>query len=318
MDLFVGNSAAKDRLFQNNGDGTFTEITNSPLTNTVINSEGSCWADWDNDGDLDLVVSSGGNQSTGQVRLYENNGAGDFNQKDDGELTTLIGRYEGLTCFDYDRDGDLDLFISNYFNSNNLLYNNNGNGNHWAVISLEGTASNTNGIGSKIYVKAVINGEVVWQMREVIAHSGHVAQGSLNAHFGLGDAISIDSVIVVWPTQVEQVLTDVAVNEYVVIIEEGVSNADELSGFKEAIRFNISPNPVKDHARISFVLDERAFVKLELLDVDGRLVRGLFAGELGRDEQLFDPDFVGLVDGLYFVILEVGGVRILEKVFVVK
>ena len=321
MDLFVGNSAGKDRLFQNNGDGSFSEINDSPLTDENINSEGSCWADWDNDGDLDLMVVSGGNQSTGKVRLYENNGSGEFTKIEDGELTSLVARYEGLTCFDYDRDGDLDVFISNYFDNDNLLYQNNGNGNHWLNISLIGTESNNRGIGAKIYVKANINGEEVWQFREIITHSGHIVQGSLNAHFGLGDAEIIDSIMVEWPSQTKQILTNIGVDENIIITEEETTSGTAgILGLKEKIGFKISPNPVSGDAEIEFNLIQAADIKLEILDMEGKLVGSIFNGHqtAGPQKYIWVKNNRGAVlpGGAYMVSLMIGNQMVLENIIV--
>ena len=317
MDLFVGNSAARDRLFQNNGNGAFTEINNSPLTNEVINSEGSCWADWDNDGDLDLLVSSGGNQSTGQVRMYENDGVGNFTKINDGELTSLIGIYEALSCFDYDRDGDLDIFISNYFSSNNLLYNNAGNSNQWINIALTGTISNTNAIGSKIYVKATIDGSEVWQMREVITHSGHVAQGSLKAHFGLGDATTIDSLIVVWPTQKEQILTNIGTNQFLEIQEDMSSGIVKGQELKTKINFVVTPNLLGPVTSISFHLKETASIQLNILNLKGQRIKSIFTGDLPLGPHHFEwaPEH-NLARGHYLVSMKVDGAMVSKKVLV--
>lgn len=322
QDLFVGNSADSDRLFKNNGDGTFDEILNSPITIGIINSEGSSWSDWDNDGDLDLIVSSGGNQSPGEVRLYENNGAGEFTEIEDGELTTLVGRYEGLTTVDYDKDGDLDIFISNYFNNDNLLYNNNGNDNHWINISLAGNVSNIDGIGAKIYVQAVIEGETVWQLREIVTHSGHVTQGSLKAHFGLGNATMIDSIKVVWPTQSEQILTNITPDQYLIIEEENPSQTNEVLKIKKAINFQVYPNPMEEEARISFKLNKPDFVKLEVLDLNGKLLTSLFSGKVNTGFQHFiwngTKNGMDLPKGYYLVSMTLGDVNFSEKLLVVR
>ena len=318
-DLFVGNSAARDRLFQNNRNGSFSEITDSPITAEVINSEGSCWADWDNDGDLDLLLASGGNQSTGFVRMYENGGDGQFLQIDDGELTTLIGRYEGLTCVDFDKDGDLDVFISNYFNNDNLLYFNNGNSNSWVNIELIGITSNTNGIGSKIYVKANIGGEEIWQLREIIAHSAHVTQSSLRAHFGLGDASIIDSIKVIWPTQEEQILKNIATHQYLKITEgEEVLATKKPLKIKQLLQFRAVPNPFAERLNISFQLPKNEWVNLEILDIKGQNVGSIFKGQLAKGRHQFKKNASNLASGFYMLRLVIAEGQVLEKVLLIK
>src|SRR2546426_5481546 len=80
LDLFVGNSYdSRNSLFHNNGNGTFTKITDPAVGGIVTelaNCHGCAWGDFNNDGFLDLIVS----QTRGKLRLYRNNGDGSFTQ----------------------------------------------------------------------------------------------------------------------------------------------------------------------------------------------------------------------------------------------
>lgn len=133
IDLLVctslGNGGASDKiLFRNNsGDGTFTRITEGELVTDFGATRHTQWADYDNDGDQDVLVL---NQTTStavqyQTRLYKNNG--------DGTLTRVLGsafeavNYIDRSCSwgDYDNDGDLDVFITG---NQNRLYRNNADG----------------------------------------------------------------------------------------------------------------------------------------------------------------------------------------------
>src|SRR5437762_10173975 len=80
LDLFVGNSYdAHNSLFRNNGDGTFTKMTDpavGEIVTDVVNCHGCAWGDFNNDGFLDMIVS----QTTGNLHLYKNNGDGTFSR----------------------------------------------------------------------------------------------------------------------------------------------------------------------------------------------------------------------------------------------
>ena len=93
-------------------------------------------------------MGDSGNQSS---ILYENNGNGTFHDVASTVGIQNTGHGEGATWGDYDNDGDVDLYVVNY-NQSNKLYRNNGNSNHWIIIKPVGTTSNRAGIGARIEV----------------------------------------------------------------------------------------------------------------------------------------------------------------------
>ena len=95
---------------------TFTRITEGDIVNDG-GSYGSAWADYDNDGDLDLFATGG--------KLYENNGDGTFSKILLGPIISDGGGIAG-TWGDYDNDGDIDLLVASFWM--NFLYSNNGDG----------------------------------------------------------------------------------------------------------------------------------------------------------------------------------------------
>ncbi|KAB2867676.1 MAG: T9SS type A sorting domain-containing protein, partial [Bacteroidales bacterium] len=129
---------------------------------------------------------------------------------------------------DINFDGSLDLFIANRnkFTGDNVGYNyilkNIPNGNSWISIKCKGTVSNSMAIGSKIKVKANINGKDCWQLREINSISGFASQNSYRVHFGLGDATTIDSLIIIWSSGYVWDTTNVQVNQFLTISEEGI------------------------------------------------------------------------------------------------
>jgi enediyne biosynthesis protein E4 len=116
IDLFVGNNPSLNALYRNNGDGTFTKITNAAPA--LDRGYGCAWGDFNNDGNLDLLVS---NQSANY--LYRNDGGGVFAKIPfAGAASTLS--WSGSWA-DYNLDGWLDLFIANGANNNDMLLLNN-------------------------------------------------------------------------------------------------------------------------------------------------------------------------------------------------
>ncbi len=124
VDLFIAGHDVKNRLFRNNGDGSFTRITDSALVKDASTSEGSAWADYDNDGDIDLFVS---NTSLLTNALYRNDGGGVFTKVTTSGLSERVENTVSSCFADYDNDGFLDLFLATTADRNSL-YHNNGDG----------------------------------------------------------------------------------------------------------------------------------------------------------------------------------------------
>ncbi len=117
LDLFVGNESRLEvgppvgdypcQLFDNNGDGTFTDIAEAAGVRNDRFTKGVTAGDYDNDGDLDLYLSN-----LGANRLYRNNGDGTFTDvAPQAGVTEPSGRSFATWFFDYDNDGWLDLWV---------------------------------------------------------------------------------------------------------------------------------------------------------------------------------------------------------------
>src|SRR5262252_9392012 len=112
-DLYNRGISARNALCRNNGDGTFTDITEKAGVPGTDYGLGCVWGDYDNDGFPDLYVIQ-----YGRNVLYHNNGNGTFTDVTDKagvaglQYGTLF--HSGATFFDYDRDGRLDLYVGGY------------------------------------------------------------------------------------------------------------------------------------------------------------------------------------------------------------
>jgi FG-GAP-like repeat/ASPIC and UnbV len=134
-------AGSADLLLKNNGDGTFTDVapqlglagkidTTTIIENKTRLNYGAAWGDFDNDGDVDLYLTNKGIDA-----LYENLGDGTFRDiTRQAGLATNVRESTSAAWFDFDNDGDLDLYVScygkygYYASSDNVLYRNEGNG----------------------------------------------------------------------------------------------------------------------------------------------------------------------------------------------
>lgn len=165
-DLFVTNFG-ENVLYRNNGDGTFTDATNDAgIVGEPCFSTGSAFADYDNDGWLDLIVvnyvlvdlkaapdcTQAGIPAycrpedfpPASDSLYRNNGDGTFTDVTHDAGLTALGRGLGAIWTDVDNDGSLDLYIAND-REPNFLYRNNGDGTFTECGELHGIARNEHG-----------------------------------------------------------------------------------------------------------------------------------------------------------------------------
>jgi hypothetical protein len=150
LDLFVGHYGPQSgiaALYRNDGTGRFARVTDSGLTDAPESINAVCWADYDNDGALDLFVANSDVNS-----LYHNNGDGSFTAKPDSAVVmdTIPAEaiFSGCAWGDYDNDGFIDLLVTvgdgaagtsgSEPRTHNFLYHNNGDGTFTRVT--EGSA----------------------------------------------------------------------------------------------------------------------------------------------------------------------------------
>jgi hypothetical protein len=123
LDLFVANNInSLNRLYHNNGDGTFTENANPTILENGIYSHAAAWADYNRDGNLDLVVSD--YHPTHFNQLFLGDGKGGFFVDRQSDVMNKATSSVGLSWGDYDNDGDPDLFVANTNGENNQFFEN--------------------------------------------------------------------------------------------------------------------------------------------------------------------------------------------------
>jgi hypothetical protein len=228
-------------LFHNNGDGTFTDVSYDAGLTYQGWSASASWADFDNDGYLDLYVVNYGAFESAPNSFYHNNGNGTFTEMaaSAGVTGAVAGRGDVAVVGDYNNDGFQDIFITNsrtlglFANGPYILYKNNGNNNNWLEIKTIGTISNWDGIGAKVWLTT----GGVTQYREQNGGTTLYGQNSTILHFGLGSASTVDHLEVNWPSGKSQILSNLAVNQILTVVEEVIWN-DVIFAYNEYVSGN--------------------------------------------------------------------------------
>jgi hypothetical protein len=214
LDWFVsaievtGDADSGNRLYYNVG-GAFTDATDEAGVRAGGWGWGACFADLDNDADLDLYMTNGwpNNQSRQDSSVvYVSRGDGTFAEEAArlGLADNEQGR--GIVCADFDNDGDIDILQLHRGTPNAATYwrNDRASGNHLEV-KLVGRSPNTHAAGARIFVS--IGGKT--QMREISIGNNFASQNPTVKHFGLGNETQVDELRVEWPDGGETILYDV-------------------------------------------------------------------------------------------------------------
>lgn len=248
---------SKNCLQKNNGNAeSFSDVS---LLNSIAATDWSwcpLFADFDNDGNKDLFISTGivkrtvdmdyirfisnmiippgtdpkekYNEALAKIPdgashnyIFRGNGKEGFEDKsEEWGLAKDKGYFTGAAYADFDNDGDIDLVINNV-NNPAAIYRNNNPGKNYISISFKGDNLNTKGIGAKawIFSKDKI------QYQQLMTTRGFQSSSVPVLHFGLGDSTSIDSILIVWNDQRYQVLKNNEFKKQIIVLQKNASDS---------------------------------------------------------------------------------------------
>lgn len=300
-DVFISKcSGPPCQLIRYDGGTTYTNISAAAGVNvTPIQTWSSGIADFDNDGDMDVIITA----SAGLHKFFRNN------FETTGSLTAFTNITTGSgwdtnpstnidnIAYDFDNDGKVDVLGGGnkiMFNQGNNTFapvsytgiavgavgdlNNDGfldiqtgttiryavpNGNNWIKIRLNGVQSNSNGIGARVE----IYGDFGKQIRDIRSGEGFKYMSSLNAHFGIGTNTAISQVIIRWPSGTVDTINNPTINQRLDVTEGSTLATTTF----DTNAMSVFPIPAKNTITIK-TKEGYTAVNAEVYDMNGRLV----------------------------------------------
>jgi hypothetical protein len=214
-----------NRLYRNMEGHGFEDRTKEAGLDMVFATMGSNFADFDNDGFLDMYLATGDPSIDTLVpnRMFKNIFGRRFAEITAGSGTGHLQKGHAVACGDWDRDGDVDLFVElggvvNGDRFHNVLFQNPGQANRWLMLKLSGRESNRAAIGARI--KLVTAGEQPLTIHRHITSGSSFGANPLAQTIGLAGGERIARLEITWPaSQTTQVFRDIDVNQSIEITE---------------------------------------------------------------------------------------------------
>jgi hypothetical protein len=234
------HAAQLARLYRNNGDGTFTDVSKECGVNKLLQTMGCNFGDLDNDGWLDFYVGTGDPDLATVIpnRMFRNDGGKRFQDVTTSGGFGQLQKGHGVAFGDINNDGTQDIYSvvggavegDDYHHQ---LFANPGHGNNWLKLKLEGVRTNRAAIGARIKV-VVQSDEGERAIHRTVGSGGSFGASPMRQEIGLGQARTIRRAEIFWPvTGITQVVTGLEINR-LYHVREGEANPTlvELKSFR--------------------------------------------------------------------------------------
>lgn len=301
--ILEGNwGSTGNKLYLNNGNGMLLESAENYGVENASWGWGTSFADFNNDGYLDIITVNGWPQGSAQFRndstkIFMSKQAAYFTEEAENFnlIDTLQGR--GLGCLDFDNDGDLDFVVSNYRGPIKIWKNELKNKHNYLSVKVKESDHNPFGFG----VKLNLYSGNLHQTRLIQCGTNYLSQNANIAHFGLGAEINdIDSLVIEWNDQTRQTEYNISLNQNITI-----SKIDEIEN--EAIGYEVYPNPSKQMVNAKFKIDNFTTRKYtcEVFDIEGKNYLTLTPSSVTANLVLFKNINISKFEsGTYFITLK--------------
>ncbi len=219
------HSSPSSKLYRNDQGKRFIDVTQESGVDMVFLTMGSNFADFDNDGFLDFYLGTGEPNFATLIpnRMFHNNAGKRFTEITGSAGVGHLQKGHGVACGDWDRDGNVDMFVDlggavlgdKYHNA---LFQNPGNDNAWLCVKLVGKQTNRAALGVRI--KVVTKSAAPQTIHRHVTAGSSFGGNPFEQHIGLGAASGVESLEIHWPASgTTQTFHDLQVNQVLEITE---------------------------------------------------------------------------------------------------
>jgi hypothetical protein len=210
---------AENVVLTGKSDNTFQELDHTSIFLKSAWGWSNYFSDFDNDGDEDVLISTGLKRSEFNS-YYENsyrNGGSTLDDKTSSSGITEKNKTPASVVFDFDNDGDLDVYFANLIDASTFYENTSINGQsntNWLKVKLEGTLSNKDGIGTTVEIDTDFGTQIRYYTGVNL-----YSQSLQSVHFGIGSETSIKELRIKWPSGIIDTYSNIVINKHIKAIE---------------------------------------------------------------------------------------------------
>ncbi len=330
IDYYITN-IGRNALIENR-EGIFEDVTDYagvandtvPEENLLTTGWGTAFLDVDNDSWLDLFVSNGripalstfATATNDPNKLFRNNGDKTFSDVTDAAGVGDIAFGRGMAYSDFDRDGDLDIFVvvlDELEGVSKFYVNETNNDNHYVQFKLVGQESNRDAFGSKIWLYA--GGQTF--LREIYGGgASYCSQHSSIAHFGLNNIAFVDSIRIDWTNGHSDLIKDLSVDSLYTIEENVTVTAVREVLNPDGLLVSVSPNPFDSQLSVQIESKRQQEAFFQLFKIEGAVLfrQKIFLNEGQTRLEIPNTVIKDLTDGLYLLTIRTEEAQYSKKI----
>jgi hypothetical protein len=273
FDFYLGSGFGFNSMWRNDGTGFFTNITGWSNTGYDGYTRGICFADFDNDTDLDIFV----NRATDYNLLLENDGTGIFTDiSNQANVDDVFNGY-AASIGDLNNDGMIDIVATNCDDHPTCVYiNQTVNENNFLRVRLIGQHKNSLALGAILKLYAITeepSDTVLIGTRQISSHSGLHSVSELTAHFGTGE-YQLLRLEVTFASHERVVIPQLNPGQTITIAEPQVGIDDQPELPENTLLVNAYPNPFNNSTKIVISGGTENYL-IKIYNILGREIKSL-------------------------------------------